>query len=205
MKNFKILFLSALLLSIYAFQCADDCDDIDIGSITIDVELSSTNSTFSVGDELILSSNFLSDLGVNNSFEYNMEGQRARYNFELFVVSENNLPIQAPVDAFDISSSNSNFFPKDSPDKYNSFIYECDDNCIFDISLSLKKAGYYGIILKDGWFDSQEDCVQISMKAEKGTTNNFSILEEINTQQIIYSGVSAPMITESNSFFFKVE
>ena len=204
MKNVKLLLFSALLLTMYAFQCEETCDVVDKGTAEMDIELSSTASSFIIGDELTFSTSFLSDLG-GNEVDYNLEGQSVRYDFELFVFNENNEPLEAPIDEIEIISDNVEFFPSDIPKTLNTFIFQCEVDCTFDITLSLKEKGYYGLFFKNGWFDSQRDCIDIVINAEKEPINNIDILEELDPSPVTNLSLAFPTISEKNSFFFKVE
>ena len=208
MKSFNHLTFVFLFVTLCAFTCEDDevCDTLDDFQQVFDLELSSTDAVFTVDDKITITASFSTIFPSDfNEFEYDVSGQEIQYDFELFEVQANNLPVQTVGDKIELSSAQTNIFDPEN-EIFKSIRVPCAVDCALYMQLELKEQGYYGIVFKDGHFVSMEDCVVTTATGSKSNVQNIDILNEIGTQSISYVSSDSPVeITETNSFFFKVE
>jgi len=203
MENLRFLVLSFLFITFCAFTCEEDsCNTLEDLRSSFDIELSSTDAVFEVGDELNISGIFSADIiSETNDLEYNLAGQTVHYDFDLFEVKENNQAVVVADNKIHLSSISIN-----SDGIFKKFEIDCQENCNLDLTMELKEAGYFGIVFKTGDFVTMEDCVVITTTGEKSDVNNFDVLSEIETNEINYAGSTEPLlISPDRSFFFKVE
>ena len=205
--NCLILILSSFVLM--NFQCSD-CDDELHDRSNFSATLSTLQNTFEVGDTLILSSSFSSQIKLEFSeTTHDNANQLINFTLEVFEGIENDKDAIQARDNFEFIDLKGNVFIPQARTWEISISNTCDENlCELEFGLIPQKAGYYGFLLGIGSFGFADECQFLNLiptKIESNGNNNFEIFNEINLTNIRTDGAFfANPESEDLLYFIKV-
>ena len=213
MKSYTILNFSSLILISFVFmnfQC-DNCEDELHDRSSFSTTLNTLQSQIEVGDTLIMSASFSSQIELEISkMTHDNSNQLINYTLEIFKAVENDVnAIQARNDFDFIDMKSSVFVPESRTWEVNIENFCGNSLCELEFGFIPKKAGYYGLFLRTGIVGISNSCQFLTLMPtaiESNGNNNFDTFSEINVSRIRVDGVffSNPK-SEERLFFFKVK
>jgi len=208
-KTLNVLYLIILGFLLMGAECPDCSEDIN-DKVFCDVSLTPLISTMAIGDTVIISSSFSSDLELEtNDFTVDNSNLPISFGVEVFEAVEDSLSTKKALDKFEYVDINGRTYPS----SYRSEIMienSCSDSlCVLEFGVVPKVSGYFGFLLEIGNTGFPQACGQIPLfpQFETRDNNNFELYEEIDITALRIGGSSFSNDWASSKYLycFKVE
>ena len=212
MKPYKLKIVFLLILSSLIFtnfQC-NDCEDTLHDRSSFTVIPNSTESTFTIGDTLFLTTSFSSQIELELSGStHDNSNKFINYTVELFEGVKDNIDAVEARDNFEFINSIGTVSIPFARTWEIVVENTCDENlCELEFGMIPNKTGYFGLSLRSGFFGNEDECQFLSLvptEIESNDNNNFEIFNDLNLSKIRTHGsfYRNPEL-ESLLYFFKV-
>lgn len=202
-----VLFLSSLLF--VNFQC-NDCEDELHDRTGFSVRTNSDQSTFSIGDTILISSSISSQIELEFSgIIHDNTDQLINYKLEVFEGVNNDIDVIEGRDNFEFINIVGNVFVPPSRTWEIRIENTCNETlCELEFGLIPQRTGYFGLFLQTGNLGFNNECQSLSLiptGIESSGSNNFEIFDEIDLNSIRIDGsFFRNPESENLLYFFKV-
>ena len=209
------IIIICILITVYGFQCGEDCETSIYDTTSINVSISPENFTYNIGDTIKIRTSPQSQFLLNDSQVFkDHSNNRIFLYFDLFEIKSDNNPIDSPAIGIEINHNGLNLknnSPSNSISITKFIEWTCEENeCPLVMNYILTKEGYFGMRLLHGFLSENSDCEEYELRNNMFDIqgNNFENLIEINTDQIVFDeGISdfSGLVSFNGDFYFKVE
>lgn len=204
LKFLTLFFCSLIFMN---FQC-EHCENRIYDHANYSLSVSSIGPTFSIGDTIVLGTNFSSQIPLEKSgLIHDNAGQYISCVLEIFAGIPNTSDAVQARDSFTYVDMEGQV---SSTRVWTWEIYLTNtcgmSECTFSFGLVPQKSGYYGILLSGGMFDRRDDCQEYQFSPTEikhiENSNNFNVFEEIHLNSITINNRFFRYPGEEKRFYF---